>query len=64
MTPFALINDPECRVQLIVDARMMEFEHLNFHPLDNRATTNIALSDLIRFIDACGHAPKVLQLSG
>lgn len=63
VTPFALINDTEHRVQLVLDARMEEFEYLNFHPLDNRATTNIARSDLMRFIKACGHEPRVLKLA-
>ena len=42
VTPFALINDEARRVTVILDADMMRHERLNFHPLENTATTNIA----------------------
>ena len=58
VTPFALFNDrAERRVSAILDAGMLERERLNFHPLDNSATTTIASADLLAFIAACGHAP-------
>lgn len=62
VTPFALINDTERRVTVVLDADMMRHERLNFHPLENTATTGIARDDLVRFIRACGHEPRVLQL--
>lgn len=40
----------------------MDFAEINCHPLENTATTRLATSDLIRFIEACGHAPVVLAL--
>lgn len=58
VTPFALINDrAERRLSVVLDARMLEREQLNFHPLDNSATTTIASADLLAFVAACGHAP-------
>lgn len=63
VTPFALINDREQRVTVVLDADMMRHERLNFHPLENTATTNIARDDLVRFIRACGHEPRVLGLA-
>ena len=62
VTPFALINDIECRVQVVLDAAMMECDPLNFHPLENTATTTIRAGDLERFIRACGHEPRTLDL--
>jgi Ala-tRNA(Pro) deacylase len=64
VTPFSLINDTEQRVTVILDADMMAFDRLNFHPLENTATTNIAREDLLRFIRACGHQPQVMKLAG
>jgi len=64
VTPFSLINDKAQRVTVILDADMMAFERLNFHPLENTATTNIARDDLLRFIRACGHDPQILKLAG
>jgi Ala-tRNA(Pro) deacylase len=63
VTPFALINDKAGRVTVILDADMMRHERLNFHPLENTATTNIAREDLVAFIRACGHEPRILAVS-
>jgi Ala-tRNA(Pro) deacylase len=64
VTPFALINDKARRVTVILDADMMRHEQLNYHPLENTATTNIARDDLLRFIRACGHDPSILAVAG
>ncbi len=63
VTPFSLINDSDAQVNVILDAPMMAHERLNFHPLANTATTNIAAEDLLKFIHSCGHRPHVLQIS-
>ena len=63
VTPFALINDKARLVTVILDAGMMRHERLNFHPLENTATTNIAREDLTRFIQSCGHQPSVLAVA-
>jgi Ala-tRNA(Pro) deacylase len=59
VTPFAIINDTAGRVTVILDADMMRHERLNFHPLENTATTNIARQDLLTFLRACGHEPRI-----
>ena len=64
VTPFALINDQARRVTVILDADMMRYEQLNFHPLENTASTNIGREDLLTFIRACGHEPRVVVASG
>jgi len=63
VTPFALINDQAQRVTVVLDADMMRHERLNYHPLENTATTNIARDDLVRFIRACGHEPRILAVA-
>ena len=62
VTAFAVINDPERRVRLVIDAELMPHETINCHPLENTATTNIAHDDLLRFIRACGHEPRIAAL--
>ena len=62
VTPFALINDREQRVTVVLDRAMLDRDPLNYHPLENDATTAIAPADLLRFIEACGHRPLVLDL--
>lgn len=63
VTPFALINDAEARVNVILDRAMMAHELLNYHPLANTATTTIRSADLVKFIRACGHEPKIIAVS-
>ncbi len=62
VTPFALINDPECRVKVVLDTAMLDHEQVNFHPLVNTMTTTISSTDLLRFVRACGHDPLMLRL--
>ena len=47
----------------MLDAELMAHEIINCHPLSNDATTSIASSDLIRFIEATGHEPLVLKVT-
>ncbi|MFN4140983.1 prolyl-tRNA synthetase associated domain-containing protein [Aestuariivirga sp.] len=63
VTPFALINDRAKRVNVVLDAAMMAHEFLNYHPLENTATTTIASADLVSFIRSCGHEPKVVAVA-
>jgi Ala-tRNA(Pro) deacylase len=63
VTPFALINDKARRVTVVLDADMMRHERLNYHPLANTATTDIAREDLLAFIRSCGHEPRILAVA-
>jgi Ala-tRNA(Pro) deacylase len=62
VTPFALINDRERRVAVVLHSGFMDEAILNFHPLDNAATTSVAPADLLKFIRACGHEPKIADV--
>ena len=62
VTVLAVINDPGQRVSIVVDAELMQHDTINCHPLENTATTSIARDDLLRFIRACGHQPRVVAL--
>jgi Ala-tRNA(Pro) deacylase len=62
VTPFALINDTAGRVTVILDAALMAFGRVNFHPLINSRTTTIARGDLLAFLSATGHEPCILRL--
>jgi Ala-tRNA(Pro) deacylase len=63
VTPFALVNDKARRVTVVLDLDMMRHERLNYHPLENTATTNIAREDLLAFIAACGHEPRIVAVT-
>jgi Ala-tRNA(Pro) deacylase len=62
VTPFALINDTAGRVSVILDAELMAFARVNFHPLVNSMTTTVARDDLLAFLSATGHEPQVMRL--
>ena len=61
VTPFALINDAGQQVNVILDKAMLRYPLLNYHPLDNRATTALRADDLLRFISSCGHHPRIVD---
>jgi Ala-tRNA(Pro) deacylase len=63
VTALALINDSAHRVSVVVDARLMDYEMINCHPLVNSATTSLRRDDLIRFMAACGHEPRIVALT-
>ncbi len=63
VTPFGLINDTARRVNVVLDAAMMAHDLLNYHPLENTATTTIRPSGLVTFIRSCGHQPAIVAVA-
>jgi Ala-tRNA(Pro) deacylase len=62
VTPFGAINDCSGRVTVALDRRLLAHGRMNFHPLENTATTAISADDLIRFLRATGHEPMIVDL--
>lgn len=62
VTPFAVINDKESRVSVVIDERLLRQNPLNFHPLVNTMSTRIEPKSLLRFLDAAGHKPLIVLL--
>jgi Ala-tRNA(Pro) deacylase len=63
VTPFAAMNDREGRVNVVLDAALMRRDIINCHPLVNTLTTSIARADLLRFLEATGHRPRILAMA-
>ncbi|MGD8330896.1 MAG: prolyl-tRNA synthetase associated domain-containing protein [Acidobacteriota bacterium] len=59
VSPFAVINDKQGRVRVVVDLAVLRCKRVNFHPLDNARTTAISGNDLVKFLRAEEHAPEV-----
>jgi Ala-tRNA(Pro) deacylase len=57
VTVFALINDPDRRVTLLLDDGLLAHDPVNFHPLSNEATTAISPDGLLRFLGSLGRTP-------
>jgi Ala-tRNA(Pro) deacylase len=64
VTPFAALNDRDRRVAVVLDRAMMAHDLLNYHPLTNTMTTAIARDDLVTFLTATGHPPRIVVVSG
>lgn len=63
VTAFALVNETSRQLAaVVVDEALMDFAEVNCHPLVNSATTRLATKDLLRFMEACGHQPRILRL--
>ena len=64
MTPFGAINDPGGRVTVVLDSELMAHELVNAHPLVNTQTTTLASPDLVKFLEATGHLPRITAVAG
>ncbi len=63
VSPFAIVNDSERRVTVVLDLAMTRLPLLNFHPLVNTQTLTIATQDLRRFLVDCGHRVIEVEFS-
>lgn len=62
VSPFGLINDPECHVHLFLDCRLRDCDRLAFHPNDNRATVVIRREEFERYLAEVGNAYEYISL--
>lgn len=59
VTAFGAINDKTSRVNVVVDAGLMQHAVINCHPLVNTMTTSIGSGDLVKFLEATGHPVRI-----
>lgn len=62
VTPFAVVNDTERAVEVVLERALLSHDRVCFHPLTNTMTTALAPDDLLRFLEAEGHAPRIVDL--
>ena len=62
VTPFAVMNDADAKVRLVLDAGMLALDPLNFHPLRNDRTTAVSAGGLLAFARATGHEPMIVEI--
>jgi Ala-tRNA(Pro) deacylase len=58
----ALCNDTAHAVEFVIDAVLWQASAVQAHPLINTATMVMAHADLVRFLAASGHTPRVLDV--
>lgn len=61
VTPFSVINDAERQVTVVLDQGILDHDVTNGHPLRNDATTTVSSTDLMKFIQAEGYEPQVID---
>jgi len=62
VTPFAVINDKERLVRMVLDRDLLEYDVVHAHPLVNFKATALKSNDLLRFLEAEGHKPEVIDI--
>lgn len=58
----ALVNDMSHAVEFVIDRRVWDAEAVHAHPLRNDATMVIPHVQLERFLEATGHAPRIIDV--
>lgn len=58
----ALVNDPERKVEILVDRHLWNADALHCHPLVNTATLVIPLSGIKTFLAATGHTYHLIDI--
>jgi Ala-tRNA(Pro) deacylase len=61
VSPLALINDPEGRVQLVLAADMLQQPRITFHPLTNTQTVSLTSAEFGRVLEAMNHRSEVVD---
>jgi Ala-tRNA(Pro) deacylase len=62
VTPFAVMNDTEGVVTMVLANDVLKNDPVNAHPLHNEGTAAIPRDDLVRFLAACAHPPVMIDL--
>lgn len=57
-TVFALLNDTEHKITVVIDTSIPADGKINFHPLRNNATMTLKYTDVLRFLDRLGNPVK------
>ncbi len=62
VTPLAAMNAAPREVSVVLDARVAAAGRVWVHPLTNDRTTVLSGPDLVTFLTACGHPPRLIDL--
>jgi Ala-tRNA(Pro) deacylase len=64
VTPLGVLHDTQGRINVVLDAALMEHDTINCHPLVNTMTTSLTREGLVKFLEATGHSPRITRVSG
>lgn len=63
VTALALINDPDHKVEFLLDKTLADADIVNFHPLTNTATTSLTQADFRRFLESLSRTLRVVDFA-
>lgn len=63
VTPFAVINNRQAQLTMVLDQTLADAEMMFAHPLLNTGTVGLAGRDLIAFLNAHAHPPIIVDFT-
>ncbi len=61
VTPFGLLNDTNNKILYYLDDKILNFDYVNFHPLQNTSTLNISTKDFLFFLEKNKKLVKIIN---
>ncbi|MBS0287240.1 MAG: prolyl-tRNA synthetase associated domain-containing protein [Proteobacteria bacterium] len=62
VTPYALLHDKSNEVTFILDEDFLQYELVNFHPLQNDLTIGMDITSFMRFFEIIHHVPQIIKI--
>lgn len=62
VSPFGLLNNAEKDIHVYFDKEIMSEKRMSFHPNTNEKTLFLDTVDLLRFLEAIGYKPHIIEL--
>lgn len=62
VTPLALMHDQKQQVTVLLDVRLQQLPAISAHPNINTATILLSYADLLKILQATGHAPLIVTV--
>ena len=62
VSPFGLLNNAEKDIHVYFDKEIMSEKRMSFHPNTNEKTLFVNTVNLLRFLEAIGYEPHIIEL--
>ena len=62
VSPFGLLNNTDKDIHVYFDKEIMSEKRMSFHPNTNEKTLFVDTVDLLRFLEAIGYEPHIIEL--
>ena len=62
VSPFGLLNNESKDIEVFFDKETMDEKRMCFHPNTNEKTLFLDTKDILRFLEAIGYTPHIIEL--